>query len=269
MSVIGHVRPASPVRPFGNDPVSCDEFGYEQGGVLVLRYRTAGLLEFGEGRQDLLHQFYFSPNGMLSCRQGGQAQFVGPNEVFWARRGVSHEVATADRQTVYRVCLRQEPPALKDLAAGAAGITAEAGALVRALGSPGVPPDKALKARARILAGIGGATRELAGTPVNGAGYAMRVAQALTSDPGDPTSLEEWARRLHVSVKTLQRDFVKEFGLSYSQWRTRLRLLASRVLLETTPVTEVAHRVGYASTSAFIVAFTREFGITPGRQRAS
>ncbi|MCD5314270.1 AraC family transcriptional regulator [Kineosporia babensis] len=97
----------------------------------------------------------------------------------------------------------------------------------------------------------------------------MRVARSLTQNPGDQTSLEEWARRLHVSVKTLQRDFEREFGISYSQWRTRLRLLASRVLLETTPVTEVAHRVGYASTSAFIVAFTREFGITPGRQRAS
>ncbi|GAB3280896.1 helix-turn-helix transcriptional regulator [Kineosporia babensis] len=252
--------------------VSCEEFSYGPGspqGITVLRYRAAGVLELGEGRQDFVHQLYFSPGGLLSCRQGGQAQFVGPHEVFWARRAVAHEVTAGERQIVYRVCLREAPPLLSKLRVGAATISGEAAALLRALGGPGIPPARALKARARILAGIGETTRELTGSSSNGAGYAMRVARSLTQNPGDQTSLEEWARRLHVSVKTLQRDFEREFGISYSQWRTRLRLLASRVLLETTPVTEVAHRVGYASTSAFIVAFTREFGITPGRQRAS
>ncbi|MDP9824454.1 helix-turn-helix transcriptional regulator [Kineosporia succinea] len=260
------------MRPVGPGTIRCDEFAYgmrEPAGMLVLRYRSAGVLEFGEGRQEVLHQLYFSPNGVLVGRQGGEHQFVGPNEVFWARRGVTHEVAAGPGQTVFRVCLREDPPALKKVRVGAASVGPEAAALLRALGSSGVLPARSAKARARMLAGIGETVRELPGAPVNGSGYAMRVARALTHDPGDPTGLEEWARRLHVSVKTLQRDFVKEFGLSYTQWRTRLRLLASRVLLETTPVTEVAHRVGYASTSAFIVAFTREFGVTPGRRRAS
>ncbi|GLY30368.1 AraC family transcriptional regulator [Kineosporia sp. NBRC 101731] len=259
-------------RPSGGHVISCDEFGYapgERGGILVARYRSSGPLEFGEGRQNVLHQLYFSPGGLVGARPGAGSQFVGPAEVFWVRRGVLHEVTAGRQQIVYRVGLREEPSALKHRRVGAAGIEPEAVALLRALGSSGVPAARAVKARARVLAGIGATFRELAGTPVNGSGYAMRVAQALTHDPGDPTSLEEWARRLHVSVKTLQRDFVKEFGLSYTQWRTRLRLLASRVLLETSPVTEVARRVGYASTSAFIVAFTREFGVTPGRQRTS
>ncbi|WP_255421053.1 helix-turn-helix domain-containing protein [Micromonospora sp. M71_S20] len=73
---------------------------------------------------------------------------------------------------------------------------------------------------------------------------------------------------MHVSVKTLQRDFTREFGMSYSQWRTRLRLRASLALLETRPVGEVAHRIGYASPSAFIAAFAREYGYTPGRAAA-
>ncbi|MGW5158080.1 helix-turn-helix transcriptional regulator [Nonomuraea wenchangensis] len=77
--------------------------------------------------------------------------------------------------------------------------------------------------------------------------------------------LAEWAERLHVSVKTLQRDFEREFGMPYSKVRTKLRLSTSRVLLETRPVAEVAHRVGYSSPSAFISAFTKEYGCTPGR----
>ena len=66
-------------------------------------------------------------------------------------------------------------------------------------------------------------------------------------------------------MKTLQRDFTREFGMSYSRWRTRLRLRASLALLETRPVGEVARRVGYASPSAFIAAFAQEYGYTPGR----
>jgi AraC-like DNA-binding protein len=97
----------------------------------------------------------------------------------------------------------------------------------------------------------------------------MTVARHLSHDPGDPTSLAEWADRLRVSVKTLQRDFAREFGSSYTAWRTKLRLRAARALLEAEPVIKVAHRVGYASPSAFITAYAKEHGHTPGeRQRA-
>ncbi|MFI6824814.1 helix-turn-helix domain-containing protein [Micromonospora sp. NPDC050187] len=101
-----------------------------------------------------------------------------------------------------------------------------------------------------------------------GSGVAVTVAMALAHDPGDPTRLDEWAERLHVSVKTLQRDFVREFGMSYTRLRTRLRLRASLALLEIRPVGEVAHRIGYASPSAFVAAFAREYGYTPGRADA-
>jgi AraC-like DNA-binding protein len=99
-------------------------------------------------------------------------------------------------------------------------------------------------------------------------GLAATVARALLQNPADRTELREWAARLHVSMKTLQRDFVREYGISYRRWRTQLRLRISRVLLETQPVAEVAHRVGYASPSAFIAAFAREYGYTPGRRSA-
>jgi len=93
----------------------------------------------------------------------------------------------------------------------------------------------------------------------------MAVARALSHDPGDETRLDEWAEQLHISAKTLQRDFSREFGMSYTRWRTNTRLRAARVLLETEPVAKVAHRVGYASPSAFITAFGAEYGYTPGR----
>ncbi|WP_327641053.1 helix-turn-helix domain-containing protein [Kribbella sp. NBC_00482] len=57
--------------------------------------------------------------------------------------------------------------------------------------------------------------------------------------------------------------------MTFPQWRTQLRLHeALRLLAEGASVTQVAHRCGWASTSAFIDTFRRAFGHTPGSRRA-
>lgn len=53
--------------------------------------------------------------------------------------------------------------------------------------------------------------------------------------------------------------------MTFPQWRTQLRLYhALRMLADDLPVTTVAHRCGWSSTSAFIDVFRRAFGYTPG-----
>lgn len=256
---------------YGSDPLWCEEYGYgigSPGGIYVLKYRSAGVLEFGERRQDFLHQLYWAPGGVLTARHGLSVGFVGDGEAFWAQRAVSHEVRVTGGDLVYRVCLREAPPALVGLRAGAVAVDAEAGRLLRAIARPGHDEERALRARARILAGLGASSaRDLPGHHPSGAGLAATVARALAHDPGDDTPLAEWARRLHTSVTTLQRDFRREFGTSYRRYRTQVRLRAARVLLQTEPVTRVARRVGYASASAFVAAYGKEFGHTPGGRR--
>ncbi|MEW2353623.1 AraC family transcriptional regulator [Spirillospora sp. NPDC029432] len=257
----------------------CDEYGYGLGrpdGIFVLKYRSAAGLSFGESRQDFLHQLYWSPDGLLATVHGSAAGFTGPREGFWAQRAMRHEVRASDRQTVYRVCLREIPAALEDLRAGPVAIDAEAAGLIETIGSPGCDLATALDARGRIMAGLHPVP---AGPPAGpdagsrgraaGTGYAMTVARALSRDPADPTRLDEWAERLLISPKTLQRDFVREFGVPYTRYRTLLRLSAARVLLDSLPVTKVAHRVGYASPSAFIAAYSKRYGHTPGGRTAS
>ncbi|KOX14849.1 AraC family transcriptional regulator [Micromonospora sp. NRRL B-16802] len=253
------------------DPVSCEEFGYGLGrpdGILVLKYRSMTRLAFGENRDDFLHQFYWSPDGLLSARHDRHTTFIGPDEVFWVHRAVTHEVHAADRQTIYRICLREVPDALNGLRAGVAAIDADAARLVLALAVREYDECDAPAARSRIMAGLTPLAQPGNDRQSAGSGVAVSVAMALAHDPGDPTRLDEWAERLHVSVKTLQRDFVREFGMPYTRWRTRLRLRAALALLEAMPVGEVAHRIGYASPSAFIAAFAREYGYTPGRAAA-
>ncbi len=94
----------------------------------------------------------------------------------------------------------------------------------------------------------------------------LRVTEALRADPADPRPLGAWARAAGASPRTLARLFLAETGLGFRAWRQRARLLHALVALASgAPVTRVAFEAGYDSPSAFIAAFKRAFGTTPGR----
>ncbi len=94
---------------------------------------------------------------------------------------------------------------------------------------------------------------------------AEAVARALFGDPGDQRTAAEWAQGLYTSSTSLRRAFRAETGLSFSEWRTRLRLNRSLELLDQgLMVGAVAGKVGFTSTNGYILAFRKYFGQTPG-----
>ncbi|MFT4167247.1 MAG: AraC family transcriptional regulator [Microlunatus sp.] len=93
---------------------------------------------------------------------------------------------------------------------------------------------------------------------------AVAVANGLRQAPADQRTAGEWAAALHVGATTLRRAFAAETGLTFSEWRTRLRLnLSVPLLARGLMVSAVAQRVGFTSTNGFILAFRRYFGTTP------
>ncbi|WP_428935679.1 helix-turn-helix domain-containing protein [Streptomyces sp. ACT015] len=91
------------------------------------------------------------------------------------------------------------------------------------------------------------------------------IAEALLDDPADGRSLEEWARWLGISDRTVTRAFRRATGLSFAQWRQVLRVHRALTLLsEGFDVTTVSETLGYAQPSSFIAAFRRIMGTTPG-----
>jgi AraC-like DNA-binding protein len=247
--------------------IHVEEYGYGLGpptGILVLRYPATGVVaEFPESRNDYVHQVFWSPDGPLAVRRGAATGFIGPGEALWVRRGVVAEVAALGVQTVLRCCVRQAPAALTDEASASLTMTETAAAAVLAIARPGVEEAAGLAGRATLLTELATVRpRTIDHAPAQ-AGPVHVVTAALVRDPADPTGLAEWARRLHVSTKTLQREFERAHGVPFTTWRTRTRLRASLAMLPRWSVTETAHRVGYASASAYVAAFTREFGTTP------
>jgi AraC-like DNA-binding protein/quercetin dioxygenase-like cupin family protein len=93
---------------------------------------------------------------------------------------------------------------------------------------------------------------------------AADVAARLLHDPG--ADIDALAGQVGASRRTLERRFLEQTGMSLGRWRHRLQLLRSIELLAGgTSVSEAGWIVGYASTSAFVTAFRRQVGTTPGR----
>lgn len=94
---------------------------------------------------------------------------------------------------------------------------------------------------------------------------ALRLQATTAGDEG----LAQLVSESGASLRTLQRIFPRETGLTLDAWRQKARLIHSVGRLATgSSVTLAALDSGYQNVSAFIVAFSRQFGVTPGRYRA-
>jgi AraC-like DNA-binding protein len=95
---------------------------------------------------------------------------------------------------------------------------------------------------------------------------ALAVARHVLADPADGEALDRLSQRHGAGRRTVERLFRNETGMSFGLWRQKVRLLDSvRLLSEGKSVTDAALDTGYTSVSAFIAAFKKTFGCTPGR----
>jgi AraC-like DNA-binding protein len=97
---------------------------------------------------------------------------------------------------------------------------------------------------------------------------ALALAERLRAAPTDRSDISASATEAGASLRTLQRLFLAQTGLTIEAWRQKARLVHAASLLSLgNSVTNTAADCGYDSLSAFIAAFQRQFGVTPGRYR--
>ena len=95
---------------------------------------------------------------------------------------------------------------------------------------------------------------------------ARALADRLQAAPDERADLANLAKAAGASLRTQQRLFPQETGLSLEAWRQKARLIhAVSQLSAGAAVTTTALDCGYNSPSAFIAAFKRHFGVTPGQ----
>lgn len=106
--------------------------------------------------------------------------------------------------------------------------------------------------------------------PVSGHPKIRLMVETMVAAPTRWQTLGEWAQRLAMSERNLSRLVVKETGLNFRRWRQQLQLiLALQELVRGQTVQQVAHYLGYDSTTAFITMFRKGLGQTPGRYLSS
>lgn len=95
------------------------------------------------------------------------------------------------------------------------------------------------------------------------------VLAALRDSPGDRHSAEDWAIRAGTTTRTLARHCHELLGMSFNDWRQRLKLVTALSLLEEGhTVQAVSERLGYGNASAFIAMFRRLTGSSPTQMRS-
>jgi len=113
------------------------------------------------------------------------------------------------------------------------------------------------------------ADAQLAEIEARGGGSIVpRLDAAIRERLHETTDIADVARRLHLSVRTLQRR-LREEGLSYREVldQTRWTVAAPLVAASELPLEEIAERVGYADGKAFRRAFRRWTGAAPSALR--
>jgi len=93
---------------------------------------------------------------------------------------------------------------------------------------------------------------------------ALAVAQALIADPAACPPIHTLCAKAGFSVRTMERTFLREVGMSFESWRRQARLMkAVELLVSGCAVKEVAFEVGYRQSSAFVEMFREALGATP------
>ncbi|MFK8034815.1 MAG: helix-turn-helix domain-containing protein [Hyphomicrobiales bacterium] len=94
----------------------------------------------------------------------------------------------------------------------------------------------------------------------------QRAANALIADMANTPKLAALASDAGLSVRSFERHFQSETGLTWRKWVLQARLMeAISQLSDGVRVGDVAHSLGYEGPSAFVAMFKKATGLTPGK----
>ncbi len=212
-------------------------------------------------------QLIYATAGVLTVHTEVGIWVLPAQRALWVPDGVRHQLeirkaaelrslyfrARAAKQLPRGCCAVNVPPLLRELILACV----EAGALLSKL------------PRHRRLAGVVmDQLRVLPSVPLQlpqpKDARACQLCEALRREPG--IALRAAAERCGTGLRTLERLFREETGMTLGAWFRRLRLqLSLESLAGGASVNEAARNCGYNGASAFVSMFRRELGVTPGQ----
>jgi AraC-like DNA-binding protein len=214
-------------------------------------------------------QLIFAASGVMQVITDEATWTVPPTRAIWAPAGVRHAIVARGEvamRTLYIDRPRSDPLPDRPRVLAVAPLLRELILRILEVGmlDPARPPHDRLAGLLVDL--LLDAPDEDLALPLPRDARALRLAETWRENPADTRDLAEAARSVGASLRTLQRLFPRETGLTLEGWRQKARLVHAVVRLAAgASVTEAALDCGYQSLAAFSEAFVRQFGVTPGR----
>lgn len=213
-------------------------------------------------------QLIIALHGAVTCTAGNEIWIVPPNCGVWIPGGVSHSArATANARLNYlfvepeaanlpeESCTLSISPMIREMVER----------LARERADYLVDSHAARIARV-VLDELADMPRERFNLPISGNSKIRLIADTLTVEPSDRSTLSDWAKRVAMSERSLARLLIRETGLTFGRWRQQLHLIvALRELASGKAVHNVAAELGYDSVNAFITMFKKALGSTPAQ----
>ncbi|NUT47719.1 MAG: helix-turn-helix transcriptional regulator [Saccharothrix sp.] len=212
------------------------------------------------------HQIVYAARGVLAITPDRGSWIAPATRAIWVPAGTVHAHPAPGELELLLVGL---PPTDNPLGLAEPGVLA-VGPLLRELilaytRPPHDDTPERRRLRAVLLDQLRASPQQPVHLPAPTDPRLRELCAILGDDPADNRTLAALGARVGASDRTLARLFKADLGMTFPQWRTQLRLHRALVMLaEDAPVTTVAHACGWSSTSAFIDAFRRVFGHTPG-----
>lgn len=262
----------SPASPAGASPESRRLPSYSAGAVEVPFLIFGGREVIGrdtvwEEHSHPTHELLWNERGASTAQIGSRVWTITPTIGLWIPAGVPHSgftpAGTWHCAAQFSVS-RTEPLAHEPVAVD---ITALLRMLLERHRSERLPQRSQELTEEMILDVLTPSAHELL-LQVPTHPLLAPIVAAVQADPADDTPLEQWARRLGVSTRTITRTFEAETSLTFRTWLATARVQhAVELIGRGHPIEEVADAVGYRSASAFTTAFRRVTGLTPGQFR--
>lgn len=213
-------------------------------------------------------QLVYAVHGvMMVAAQGGQ-WIVPPTRAIWMPAGVAHLIRCVGVVHMRSLYIRPDAAPQLPVRAHAVGVSPLLRELIQA--AVEVEPPYAADSRdGRLMRLLVDELHALPVLPLHlpqpTDARLRRICTRIAEQPDDVSTLADWAATLGIDVKTIQRLFARETGMTFGQWRQQARLLHGLERLASgEKVVDVALALGYDSPSAFAAMFKRQFGEPPG-----
>jgi AraC-like DNA-binding protein len=215
------------------------------------------------------HQLVYVSRGVIAVQTEAGGWVAAADRAVWVPAGCWHEHRFHGASAFHTVGFPVADPPLPPAAPTVVAVSALLRELLVACTDPALPHAEEVRLRAVIRDRLHRAPQEPVSLPAPRDARLAAACAIVAARLEEPRTLRSLAREAAASERTLARLFRAEFGMTYPQWRTNVRVYQAMILLAGgASVTAAARRCGFATPSSFVDTFRRATSQTPGAFRA-